>query len=97
FHVTGVQTCALPICKGSYWDFGIGVQWYNFKLGNRNYQIISGDEGIEFINRTDVNGFKSKMSASYLTALTLFRWDFGKMNDSGQIGRASCRERLYMS
>ncbi|HLT08713.1 MAG TPA: hypothetical protein VK014_14375 [Cyclobacteriaceae bacterium] len=72
--------------KGSYWDFGIGVQWYNFKLDNRNYQIISGDEGIEFINRTDVNGFKSKMSASYLTALTLFRWDFGKMNDSGRDG-----------
>src|SRR5690606_20862039 len=72
--------------KGSYWDFGIGVQWYNFKLDNRNYQIISGDEGIEFINRTDVNGFKSKMSASYLTALTLVRWDFGKMNDSGRDG-----------
>lgn len=72
--------------KGRYWDFGLGVQWYNFKLENRNYQIISGDEGIKFIDRTDVNGFKSKMSASYLTALTLLRWDFGKMNDNGRDG-----------
>ena len=72
--------------KGRYWDFGLGVQWYNFKLENRNYQILSGDEGIKFIDRTDVNGFKSKMSASYLTALTLLRWDFGKMNDNGRDG-----------
>lgn len=72
--------------KGRYWDFGLGVQWYNFKLENRNYQVVNGDEGIEFINRTDVNGFKSKMSASYLTALTLLRWDFGRMNDNGRDG-----------
>jgi len=72
--------------KGRYWDFGLGVQWYNFKLENRNYQIVSGDEGIMFVDRTDVNGFKSKMSASYLTALTLLRWDFGKMNDNGRDG-----------
>ena len=72
--------------KGRYWDFGLGVQWYNFKLENRNYQILSGNDGITFVNRTDVNGFKSKMSASYLTALTLLRWDFGKMNDNGRDG-----------
>lgn len=72
--------------KGRYWDFGLGVQWYNFKLENSNYQVINGMDGIEFINRTDVNGFKSKISASYLTALTLLRWDFGKMNDNGRDG-----------
>src|SRR5690554_5134276 len=72
--------------KGRYWDFGLGVQWYNFKLENRNYQIVSGDDGIMFVDRMDVDGFKSKMSASYLTALTLLRWDFGKMNDSGRDG-----------
>ena len=72
--------------KGRYWDFGLGVQWYNFKLENRHYQVINGLEGVEFVNRTDVNGFKSKISASYLTALTLLRWDFGKMNDNGRDG-----------
>lgn len=72
--------------KGRYWDFGIGVQWYNFKFENRSYQAVNGVDGIEFINRTDVNGFKSKISASYLTALTLLRWDFGKMNDNDRNG-----------
>jgi hypothetical protein len=72
--------------KGRYWDFGIGVQWYNFKFENRGYQAVNGDYGMEFINRTDVDGFKSKISASYLTALTLLRWDFGKMNDNGRDG-----------
>lgn len=74
------------IQKGKYWDFGLGVQWYNFKFENHNYQAVNGDTGIEFVNRTDVDGFKSKISASYLTALTLFRWDFGKMNDSDRNG-----------
>jgi len=72
--------------KGRYWDFGLGVQWYNFKFENRGYQAVNGEDGIEFINRTDVNGFKSKISASYLTALTLLRWDFGKMNDNDRNG-----------
>lgn len=72
--------------KGRYWDFGLGVQWYNFKFSNKGNQAISGDYGIEFINRTDVYGFKSKISASYLTALTLLRWDFGKMRDNDREG-----------
>ncbi len=72
--------------KGRYWDFGLGVQWYNFKLENRDHQVINGDDGVEFIRRWDVDGFKSKISASYLTALTLFRWDFGKMNDNDRDG-----------
>jgi hypothetical protein len=72
--------------KGSYWDFGLGVQWYNFKFENNGYQAVNGDYGIDFINRTDVNGFKSKISASYLTALTLLRWDFGKMKDNDRNG-----------
>ena len=72
--------------KGRYWDFGLGVHWYNFKFSNQGNQAINGDYGVEFINRTDVYGFKSKISASYLTVLTLLRWDFGKMNDNGRNG-----------
>lgn len=72
--------------KGRYWDFGLGVQWYNFKFINKNYQAINGENGIEFINRSDVYGSKSKISASYLTAMTLLKWDFGKMNDNGRNG-----------
>lgn len=74
------------ISKGFYWDFGLGMQWYNFKFENRDFQAVRGDEGIDFIQRTDVDGFKSKISASYITAMTLLRLDFGRMNDNGHKG-----------
>ena len=74
------------LSKGKYWDFGLGLSWYNFKLDNANYQILGTEDGVEFVNRTDVNGFKSKVSASYLNVLTMFRLDFGKLNDSGREG-----------
>lgn len=74
------------ISKGFHWDLGLGVQWYNFKFENRDFQAVRGDGEIDFIQRTDVNGFKSKISASYLTAMSLFKLDFGKMNDQGRKG-----------
>lgn len=74
------------VSKGFYWDFGLGVQWYNFKFENRDFQAIRGDEEIDFVQRTDVNGFKSKISASYLTAQTLLKLDFGRMHDNGDRG-----------
>tara|TARA_R110002050_G_scaffold101980_2_gene210358 strand:+ start:170 stop:1195 length:1026 start_codon:yes stop_codon:yes gene_type:complete len=74
------------LSKGKYWDFGLGLSWYNFKLDNANYQILGTEDGVSFVNRTDVNGFKSKVSASYLNVLTMYRLDFGKLNDSGRNG-----------
>ncbi|WP_339923326.1 hypothetical protein [uncultured Cyclobacterium sp.] len=74
------------LSKGKYWDFGLGLSWYNFKLDNPNYQILGTENGVAFVNRTDVNGFKSKVSASYLNVLTMYRLDFGKLNDSGRDG-----------
>lgn len=74
------------ISKGFYWDLGLGVQWYNFKFENRDFQAVRGDGEIDFIQRTDVAGFKSKISASYLTAQSLFRFDFGRMNNNGDKG-----------
>ncbi|TDQ16584.1 outer membrane protein with beta-barrel domain [Algoriphagus boseongensis] len=77
---------AQRISKGFYWDFGIGFQFYNFKFENRDYQAVRGEEMIDFIQRSDVDGFKSKLSSSYLTAMTMFELDFGKMNDNGRRG-----------
>jgi len=74
------------LTKGAYWDFGLGVQWYNFKFENTNYQAQNTIDGVDWILRDDVNGFKSKISASYLTAMTMFKLDFGKLNDSGRNG-----------
>ncbi len=74
------------ISKGFHWDLGLGVQWYNFKFENRDFQAVRGDGQIDFIQRPDVAGFKSKISASYLTAMSLFKLDFGQMNDRGHRG-----------
>ncbi|WP_114749321.1 outer membrane beta-barrel protein [Pleomorphovibrio marinus] len=74
------------ISNGLFWDFGLGVHWYNFKFENRSIQALPSEGGVDFINRTDVNGFKSKVSASYLTTLTMLKLDFGKLNDSGRNG-----------
>ncbi len=77
---------AQRISKGFYWDFGIGFQFYNFKFENRDYQAVRGEDEIEFVQRTDVDGSKSKISSSYLTAMTMLELDFGKMNDQGRKG-----------
>jgi hypothetical protein len=77
---------AQRISKGFYWDFGLGFQFYNFKFENKDFQAVRGDEMIEFIQRNDVDGFKSKISASYITAMTMLELDFGKMNDNGKKG-----------
>lgn len=74
------------ISKGFHWNFGIGFHFYNFKFENRDYQAVRGEEAIDFIQRTDVDGFKSKISSSYLTAMTMLELDFGKMNDQGRHG-----------
>ncbi|EON75359.1 hypothetical protein ADIS_4063 [Lunatimonas lonarensis] len=74
------------ISQGAYWDFGLGVHWYNFKFNNTGYQPRTTDMGVDFLPRPDVNGFKSKISASYLTAMTLFKYDFGKRYEKGRDG-----------
>lgn len=74
------------LIKGFYWDFGLGLQFYNFKFENRDYQAVRGEDAIEFLQRTELTGVKSKISASYLTALTMLKLDFGKMNDNGKSG-----------
>ncbi|KPQ18648.1 MAG: PorT family outer membrane secretin [Algoriphagus marincola HL-49] len=77
---------AQRISKGFYWNFGVGFQFYNFKFENRDFQAVRGEDMIEFAQRTDVDGFKSKISASYLTAMTMLELDFGRMNDNGRRG-----------
>lgn len=77
---------AQRISKGFYWDFGIGFQFYNFKFENRDFQAVRGDDQIDFIQRNDVDGFKSKISASYITATTMLELDFGRMKDNGRRG-----------
>ena len=65
------------------WNFGLGFQWYNFKFENRDFQSVRGQDQIGFVERTDVTGVKSKLSASYLTAMTLLKANLGKDKDKG--------------
>lgn len=65
------------------WNFGIAFQWYNFKFENRDFQAVRGRDQISFVERTDVTGTKSKLSASYLTAMTLLEANLGKNKDKG--------------
>jgi len=65
------------------WNFGLGFQWYNFKFENRDFQAVRGQDQISFVERTDVTGVKSKLSASYLTAMTLLEVNLGKTQEDG--------------
>ncbi len=71
------------LTDGLRWNFGLGFQWYNFKFENRDNQAIRGRDQIGFVERTDVTGVKSKLSASYLTAMTLLEANLGKEKDKG--------------
>lgn len=74
------------ISKGFFWKYGLGFHFYNFKFENRDFQAIRTPEQIGFQMRSDVDGFKSKISASYINAMTLFEFDFGKMKNEGNRG-----------
>ena len=63
------------------WNFGMAFQWYNFKFENRDFQAVRGQDQISFVERTDVTGVKSKLSASYLTAMTLLKVNLGKTEE----------------
>lgn len=65
------------------WNFGMAFQWYNFKFENRDFQAVRGQDQISFVERTDVTGVKSKLSASYLTAMTLLEVNLGKNKGKG--------------
>ena len=69
------------LSDGLRWNFGLGFQWYNFKFENRDFQAIRGQDQISFVERTDVTGVKSKLSASYLTAMTLLKVNLGKTEE----------------
>ena len=69
------------LAKGFHWNFGLGFQWYDFKFENRDFQAVRGQDQISFVERTDVTGVKSKLSASYLTAMTLLKVNLGKTEE----------------
>jgi hypothetical protein len=74
---------SLRLSEAFRWNFGLAFQWYNFKFENRDFQAVRGQDEISFVERTDVTGVKSKLSASYLTAMTLLEVNLGKDKEKG--------------
>ncbi|REE05804.1 hypothetical protein [Marinoscillum furvescens] len=61
-------------------DWGLGVNWYNWKLQDADYQVVEGDERIEFVEPVDVDieGIKSRLQATYANVTLVPMLDFAK-------------------
>lgn len=80
-----------------FFEFGLGVSWYNFKFQDDNTLITKGENGIEFSKDPRALDFNvSKLTATYLNAsfIPMFatgrhhhhsRWDYTH-HDSFRIG-----------
>src|SRR5437016_14028889 len=87
WSVTGVQTCALPICKSL---LPAGVIRVDGGFARGDAVVIRGPDGIEVgrglvaYDAEDADKIKGRSSADIMMILGF-----------GEIGRASCRERGY--
>lgn len=64
--------------KKFFLEWGVGVNWYNFKFQKDNILIQKDDDGVTFVEDTrDVDFRKSKLTASYVTASIIPVVDFG--------------------
>src|SRR5690606_40928961 len=88
FHVTGVQTCALPIYeewvkKGYFTKGELGLEYADMLN-----QFVTGKAGMMFDGSWRASVFKDPSQAGELT---------GQVGFFPKIGRASCRERVWVS
>src|SRR5207302_4313786 len=81
FHVTGVQTCALPISP----EGGFGLQEKFIELGDRVVGILNGIDATAWNPATDPH-----ITANY----SIDDLAGKRRSKAAQIGRASCRERV---
>ena len=66
------------ISKKFFLEWGVGVNWYNFKFQHDNVLIQKDDNGVTFVeDPRDVSFKKSKLTASYVTASLVPIVDFG--------------------
>ncbi|WP_425392630.1 hypothetical protein [Ekhidna sp.] len=60
-------------------EWGLGINWYNWKLEDTDYIIEEGSERIEFNEVPNtINGQKSKLTASYINATVVPMFDFSR-------------------
>src|SRR5690606_40442811 len=87
FHVTGVQTCALPILDWPAIDEVLGVVRRVCEV--RPLTIETHDRGLRLARRYQLAVYDAMIAASALEAGCDTLW-----TEDLQIGRASCRERV---
>jgi hypothetical protein len=74
------------LAKKFFLEWGIGVNWYNFKFEEDNVLIQKDDDGIHFVeDNRDVSYKKSKLTASFLTASLIPVVDFGDNSRKARI------------
>lgn len=74
------------LAKKFFLEWGIGVNWYNFKFEEDNVLIQKDDNGIQFVeDMRDVSYKKSKLTASFLTASLIPVVDFGDNSRKARI------------
>lgn len=60
-------------------EWGVGINWYNWKLEDPDYIIQEGANEIEFnLAPATQNGTKSKLTASYINATVVPMFDFSR-------------------
>src|SRR5207248_5378578 len=80
--VTGVQTCALPI-------FALDVQ-----QGDGRVQLVDDRQGVGW--RNDVVAVDVEPRVTIVAVVLPLRQFAGRFPADREIGRASCRERVWM-
>jgi hypothetical protein len=74
------------MAKKFFLEWGLGVNWYNFKFQKDNILIQKDDDGITFVEDTrEVDYVKSKLTAAYITASLIPVIDFGDNNRKARI------------
>src|SRR5690606_40395175 len=89
FHVTGVQTCALPICIVSELRQGMGLAPRLFPFPAAILDAAARMAGRGHMARALLGDLQVDASR--------FRETFGFAQSHGQMGRASCRERVSIA
>jgi hypothetical protein len=74
------------LARKFFLEWGIGVNWYNFKFEEDNVLIQKDDNGTHFVEDTrEVDYKKSKLTASFLTASLIPVVDFGDNSRKARI------------
>src|SRR5690606_41169004 len=86
FHVTGVQTCALPISAAAAETFGFDAAYSIEEFDEKLIELMANQPSLYY-----AIGHDAGWDARITRALNGVR----AQTRAGKIGRASCRERMW--